>query len=273
MSKKIRSAINFFWGVIERNYFGTMQNTGGTNSARYCYTVWLRHLIMAHHRGFNRIPHYILELGPGDSIGTGLMALLTGSNKYFALDAINHVDSTKMIKIFEELVYYLQIHEPIPDNNEFPEIHPELCTYDFPSEIVTDDVLKRSLKKERLIEIKNELSNIENPNNSYIHFRAPWEDVQIPDGTIDMIFSQAVLEHVNNLDEIYIKMFKWLKRGGIISHEIDFKSHNTSINWNGHWCYSERTWKRIKGKSLYLIIRFPHSYHLKLLSEQVLFKL
>ena len=50
------------------------QNTGGTDSVRYCYSVWLRHLVLAYENGYKKIPERVAELGPGDSLGIGLSA-------------------------------------------------------------------------------------------------------------------------------------------------------------------------------------------------------
>ena len=61
-----------------------LRKTGGTDSARYCYSVWLRHLAMAHTNGLPTSPKIVAELGPGDSIGMGLAALIAGTEKYFA---------------------------------------------------------------------------------------------------------------------------------------------------------------------------------------------
>lgn len=47
-----------------------------------------------------------------------------------------------------------------------------------------------------------------------------------------------------------------------MSHEIDFRSHNTAKKWNGHWAYSDFAWKLIKGKRPYFINRQPHSAHI-----------
>ena len=49
--------------------------TTGSDSPRYCYSVWLRHLVKLHKYGFNVVGAKIGELGPGDSIGIGLSAL------------------------------------------------------------------------------------------------------------------------------------------------------------------------------------------------------
>ena len=57
--------------------------TGGTESARYCYSVWLRHLCLAQSADPRLgVPRVVAELGPGDSIGIGLAALLSGVEKY-----------------------------------------------------------------------------------------------------------------------------------------------------------------------------------------------
>jgi len=55
--------------------------TTGTASARYCYSVWLRHLVMAFQNGLRTFPETIVELGPGPSLGTGLASLISGANK------------------------------------------------------------------------------------------------------------------------------------------------------------------------------------------------
>jgi len=62
------------------------KGTGGTDTSRYCYTIWLRHLVMAKSNGLNFHPKVVAELGPGDSLGIGLAALISGSDKYFAFD-------------------------------------------------------------------------------------------------------------------------------------------------------------------------------------------
>jgi len=47
------------------------------NSALYCYGVWIKHLTMLREYGETTIPNAIAEIGPGDSLGTGLAALLS----------------------------------------------------------------------------------------------------------------------------------------------------------------------------------------------------
>jgi len=76
-----------------------------------------------------------------------------------------------------------------------------------------------------------------------------------------MVFSQAVMEHVEQVDDTYAALYEWLRPGGFMSHTIDYKSHGYTRDWNGHWAVSEILWKIVKGNRPYLINRFPHSKH------------
>ena len=60
--------------------------TTGSDSSRYCYSGWLRHLVKLHKHGFKVVVAKIGELGQGDSVGMGLSALLSGAKQYIGLD-------------------------------------------------------------------------------------------------------------------------------------------------------------------------------------------
>ena len=97
----------------------------------------------------------IAELGPGDSIGTGLAGLLSGSEKYYALDVIEYTDIKKNISIFDELVSLFANHSTLPDDNEFPRAVPRLDSYNFPSEIFVNNDLEKFLDKSRIKSLRN----------------------------------------------------------------------------------------------------------------------
>ncbi|MBM4372890.1 MAG: hypothetical protein FJ098_14650, partial [Deltaproteobacteria bacterium] len=82
----MRSLRQLLWGIatfVPGVRFLDRRGTGGTGSARYCYSVWLRHLVLAKDRGLlDQVPATVAELGPGDSIGIGLAALLSGATAY-----------------------------------------------------------------------------------------------------------------------------------------------------------------------------------------------
>ena len=257
----IRGIISYIPGLLSLFQKGKgAKGTGGTISARYCYAVWLRHLIYLHENTVN--PLIIAELGPGDSLGIGLAALLTGGQKYYALDIIEHANVDQNLKVFEELIYLFKNKVAVPDPTEFPLIHPPLENYDFPEHILSDERLNHLLSKERLESIKEALVK-GSSNGMEIKYIVPWYDIpeQIK-GSVDLVFSQAVLEHILNLQTTYQKMHEWLKPGGIISHEIDYSAHETHTIWNGHWEYNSSLWKIIMHGRKYGINRLPHSYHI-----------
>jgi hypothetical protein len=258
------SAMRCIGGIALRNTIGPLKGTGGTNSARYCYSVWFRHLHWLNQNGITKIPEKVIEFGPGDSLGIGLCALLSGTKEYRALDAVKHVDIVKNRALFEEIIKLFEMKASIPDNREFPHIHPKLDSYDFPAKIFREDIIKSNLSESRINQIRKELHNIENADNTFIRYIAPWNTIaDIPPNSIDLIYSQSVMEYVDDPDKVYSLMYLWLKPWGVISHEIDFKNCGTAITWNGHWGYSDWMWKLVKGRAEFLMNRFPHSYHIR----------
>ena len=247
-----------------------LSGTGGTVSARYCYSVWLRHLIWAHRQGRTTIPHTVAELGPGDSLGAGLAALLAGSHQYFGLDVKKFASSDRNVRILDQLIELYQNREPIPDATEFPQQLPHLDTYEFPAHIVTDDVLAASLRPERIELIRDELrkDSVGTGPEARIAYFAPWYDPNVvQEESVDFVFSQAVMEHVTELGHTYQALWRWLKPDGWSSHVIDYRSHHTTKQWNGHWACSDFAWSLVRGKRVYLINREPHSTHVDLLQK------
>lgn len=100
-------------------------------------------------------------------------------------------------------------------------------------------------------------------SGQYVSYRAPWyASTQIAAASLDLVFSQAVLEHVDALEETYQAMSMWLKPGGYASHVIDFSAHYRSPFWNGHWAYSDCEWQLVRGRREFLLNREPLSTHL-----------
>ena len=236
---------------------------GGTESARYCYSVWLRHLVMAHENGLPTDPRVVAELGPGGSIGTGMAALISGADSYYAFDVVQYASTERNLAVFDQLVELFRNHEDIPGEEEFPNIRPKLGSYGFPAQIMTAERLTRALAPERLARLRRSVAGAD---IGHVRYVVPWYETEvIEDRSVNMIFSQAVLEHVDPLALTYERMHRWLKSGGFISHTIDFRCHSTARDWNGHWTYSDFTWKLIRGGRPYLINRAPCSRHIKLI--------
>lgn len=236
---------------------------GGTANARYCYAVWMRHLLFLARFNGGKIPVRVAEIGPGDSIGVGLAALLSGSENYFALEAIKYWDNERNLKIFNELIALFQKREKIPGNDEYPLLRPILDDHSFPDSILTEQVLEASLNPGRLERIRVELGSSDSVENEIIHIKVPWhgEDIIIPHAC-DFIFSHAVLQHIDEIEAAFSSMDHWLKPGGYVSHIIDYKSLGFTKTWNGHWTFTDWEWKIMVGGRKFSINRKPHSFYI-----------
>jgi SAM-dependent methyltransferase len=238
-----------------------------TSSARYCYAVWMRHLGKAAEHGARTDPRVVAELGPGASLGIGLAALLCGAECYYAFDVVRHAAAARNRTVFEDLVRLLEERAPVPDGRELPEARPTLADYAFPHAVLTPERLARSLAPARIERIRRSLERIDAPD-SMIQYRAPWTDNGIiEDNAVDLVLSQAVFEHIDDLRGAYQTMRRWLRPGGLASHTIDFRSHGWSSRWDGHWGYSDLAWRLIRGQDVWSINRQPCSTHRQLLAQ------
>lgn len=132
-----------------------------------------------------------LEMGPGDSLASMLVACARGAGKVYLLDAgafaRNDPEFYKsMARLLEE------------KGLDVPDIQSAQCL---------EDILK--------------ICNAEYLTNGLESLR------QIPDQSVDMIWSQAVLEHVRRaeFDQTMAELARILKSRGRASHVIDFKDH------------------------------------------------
>lgn len=249
--------------VLTRRALGT----GGTDQARYCYSVWLRHLKSADAYGLDCAPTAVAELGPGDSLGIGLAAILSGTERYYAFDVVAHASAERNLAIVDELVELFRARSAVPDHSEYPKVSPTLNDYRFPGHVLTEERLHRALHPQRLARIRESLRNCAS-DHSLIQYRAPWSTRgAVEHQSLDMVFSQAALEHVDDLAEVYQAMYLWLKPGAYVSHQIDFKCHDFANEWNGHWTYSDLMWKLVRGKDTWLINRQPYSAHVDLMQR------
>ncbi len=136
--------------LLARRATHRVDRTGGSGSARYCYSVWSRHLVKASDAGLSTEPRSVIELGPGDSIGVGLAALLTGADSYVALDRMAFARRSANLDVLDELIELFQHRSPIPGDSEFPQIRPTLDNYAFPGSVLPAERLDEGLQPDRL---------------------------------------------------------------------------------------------------------------------------
>jgi SAM-dependent methyltransferase len=246
---------------------------GATASAKYCYGVWLKHLTMLWANGVRTRPRTIAELGPGSSLGTGLAALLSGAEHYLALDVQAHSDTATNLEIFDELLDLFLQRAPRPAKG-WPEFDDCLDAQLFPAHILTEPLLAKTLAPARVARIRQAISlaSIAHPpaaSGIMIRYMAPWSDASVIEpNSVDLIFSHAVLAQVDDLERTYQALNKWLRPGGVMSHQIGFEFSGFDGRWNGYWAYPDALWKIIRGKRLFSINRQPASAHISLMRAQ-----
>jgi SAM-dependent methyltransferase len=254
----LKGAATFVPGVMRLACGGS----GGTDSARYCYSTWLRHLVRVRAAGLPTEFDTVAELGPGDSLGIGLSAMLTGANRYFALDALAHARMSSNLATLDRLVELFSDRPDLPDVQEFPEIWPPVSSLRFPETILNHARLGTSMHPARIGAIRSAVRS-GNADGLEIRYAAPWADPSVVRAeSVDLVFSHAVLEHVEDIAATYEALYRWLKPGGAMSHQIDFRSHGLTRDWFGHWTISRRTWRVVRGRRPYLINRLPASVHI-----------
>lgn len=225
--KKLRSLISYIF--LLKNI---LRKSGTSpSSGSYYFNIYSSHKEKLIQAGFDFPGETIGEFGPGDTLGVGICALLDGFNKYIALDTIRHVNLNKNMQAYLEIVNFYNV------NND------------------------------QIVSIENELKNLPDGSKK-IKYYVPWNlDNIIVENSTDLIISNAVLEHVLDLDNIYKIMYKWLKPGGYISHVIDYGAHEYSDNWYEHLYVSDSYWRFLMHGRMYPINRVSHSYHLNKISE------
>ena len=238
---------------------------GGTADAVYCYGVWLKHLALLHAHGMAKIPRRILELGPGASLGTGIASLLSGAERYVAIDTVAHVRPETNLAVLRELIGLFRSRAPRPRKG-WPDYDRYLDGALFPSSILTEPRLREALAGERLQAIAAAVAAASSPSPTESLRYRTWSDPESHvESGVDLVFSHAVLCLVDDLDRVYGHFARVLKPGGWMSHQMSFDSHEVTREWNGHWRYGERLWKLVRGRRPFFVNREPASTHLEMM--------
>lgn len=246
------------------------RGSGGTTSARYCYAVWLRHLALLSTHGFAVAGARVVELGPGDSVGISLAALLAGARDATALDAYPHASPERDRAILGELVALFRDRAAPPGDDEFPNVRPRVPWLRSLDQLVDAPALAAALAPERVAALDRDLARPAGDGGGvHVRYHAPWAPDAVADGSADLVLSQAVLEYLrqddrnSTLAEAFATMRTWLRPGGFLSHQIDF-SAAFGPEWNAHWAAGDTTWALVVGRRPSYENRVPLSGYLEL---------
>lgn len=271
MPSDLRLLMGGFKSLIP--FLSALRGTGGTVDATYCYGVWLRHLRMIADASIDPVRETVVELGPGDSIGTGFAALLTTAERYVALDVVPHAAEVVQTRLFDAVEEMLRSRAEIPDASAFPNLYPRLRSHEFPRDLLTQAVMESALERPRVGRLRDAIGKMAvGDDRSPIHYACPWSSRSVPAGSVDLVFSQAVLQEIDNrgsdgaLRRTFAAMAMWLKPGGVISHQIDLGMYGAEP-WDRHRTYGDATWAIIRGRRVNYINREPLSTYEALCSD------
>jgi Fe-coproporphyrin III synthase len=165
----------------------------------------------------------ILEIGPGQDLGTGIIYMSKGAKSYTAIDRFKLLVSNPM--------FYQKILNRVDKSQS------DLKNL---VDIISAATADKNNKEIRLNNFK------------YLNVYSEKMSEKIND-KFDLIVSQAVLEHVDDPEKAFREMYMLLDDRGVICHEIDFKSHTSIIR-----DIDPLNFLRF-GKTLYRLIKFKGS--------------
>jgi hypothetical protein len=262
-----------------KSYFPALHarpgGAAGRSSAAYCYSVWMRHLSIIARAVPSFRPRAVVEIGPGDSLGVGCAALLSGAEQYVAVDDVPRADAQHDSHLLDELVELFEHRAPIPDARVFPHLLPALSSYNFPARLFTDDGPRHiALDHRRVESIRAALLDRRGVlyDDVPLGYVTPWGPRSLDRQSVDLVLSQAALQRIpheperSELAGTFAAMSRWVKKGGIISHQIDLGFPAGGV-WNQHWHYADAAWRVVRGNRPDFANRVPLSIYLSLCQE------
>jgi SAM-dependent methyltransferase len=156
----------------------------------------------------------VLECGPGDSLGVGVLALAKGATSYCAIDRFPvSFDGRRETAIFRDLLSSLPPEEKRR----------------------VEDVIALSPDGYRVANDRFRYFNAVSLEEASRRFGAQ---------CFDVIFSNAVLEHVGDVASSLRSMRELLAPGGIMAHDVDLRSHQNFEKHELHFLeYSTALWR------------------------------
>lgn len=237
-----------------------------------CYGIGFKHFCLMHAQGAT-FPNRLAEVGPGRSVGNGVLALLLGAEHYVGLDVVPFALLAEEADAWVDgMVSLLRSRASLPNADGFPSLRPYLDEEGFPR-LVNNKMLANALDPARIAAVRACLKNlrVNRPgvaDGLCMEYRVPWENCTTDlHSAMDAVFSHTVMQHVPDPGLGYRYMSDMLKPGGFTSHQINYGCHGMSDVWNGHWAYPDWLWKIALGRKPFLINRLPHSAHMNRLHQ------
>lgn len=151
----------------------------------------------------------MVEIGPGGNLGNALILIASGARRVYCVDNYRHVDfQSRLTRFYRELVDAILAQ---PDRL-----------------LLTDPALWDAERAAAALNAAVTFSHDAvtfNPDR--IVYLAPCDaqTIPLPDRSVDVLFSHAVLEHVKHPAAVCRELRRVLKPGAYFSHVIDLRDH------------------------------------------------
>lgn len=181
-------------------------NNGGMNKTEYAKFVFFNHLDEL--KKINNIHNpVIMEIGPGEGIGTAILSRIHNAKKVYLIDASDFLDKdiNKYINIMHSLEKDLFNEDKYQNFSTFDEL----------------------LKAFNTTYLSDGLESLKT----------------IKENSVDYIFSHSTMEHIRlkEVDQMIKEMYRVIKPKGLISHSINYRDHlSGSLN---NLRFSEKLWE------------------------------
>jgi SAM-dependent methyltransferase len=172
---------------------------GRNNTSIYTYMTFKKFYEAALQQDMEVEDSYILEIGAGKPLGTGLLWKYAGAKNYTSIDKFIDVNLTNL---------WLERFNTLLEMNL---------------------VRKKEFNIRSLFHVDNgKLLTI--PENINL-IKDSFEEYPFKPNSFDLIYSGAVLEHLTNLENKLEKMHSILAEDGIMIHDIDLREHHTHLRY------------------------------------------
>ena len=190
-----------------RNKLGMFKH-GYMQDYSYALNVFNGHLSKAGLQNKDKnVDKTVMEIGPGESLFSALLAKSFGFEHSLLLDVGNFV--LPSVEIYKDFARWLSNEGlPCPNLDKCDSVNAML------------PVLNSRFLTGGLDSLKS-----------------------LPSESVDFVFSQAVLEHIrkHEFEDTFKELWRVLKPGGVSTHVVDFKDHlEQSLN---NLRFSDRTWE------------------------------
>ncbi len=235
---------------------------GNERDAPYFYGVWVKHLALLRRAGLDGAPRAVAEFGPGDTLGSGISALLTGAQRYAAFDVRDFTTERGNLLILERLLPLVAADAPRRPHGGWLVLEQMLGEDLRPSRLGFPGQPAEASLGERAQAIRTALARVSEPRGR-LRVIAPWHALPAPPAEFDVVFSHSALQYEPDLRRIFRYMAAILRPGGVMSHQVDLTSIGATRSWNGHRCYGRLAWRLVNLGRPYALNRHPASAYVE----------